>query len=132
MRYFAPLALIFLVSASSNLLAHQSTTNLPQSFKIWSDGGKVLATDQDNIVCELIELEYITQARSMSIVEVSIRDADGQIMAKRIISSDGGNLHSKIGVNRWPEGLYSLRVWIDGEEQAYPIRVSKNSLSLNE
>ncbi|MFK7924075.1 MAG: hypothetical protein AB8H47_19110 [Bacteroidia bacterium] len=132
MRFFAPLALILLVSISSNILAHQSIANLPQSFKIWSDEGNILATDQDNIVSELIELEYITQARSMSIVEVSIRDAEGQIMAKRIISSDGGNLHSKIGVNRWAEGSYSLQVWIDGEEQTYSIKLIKNSLTLNE
>lgn len=132
MRFFAPLALIFLVSLSSNILAHQAAACLPQSFKIWSDEGKMLATDQDNIVSELIELEYITKARSVSIVEVSVRDAEGQIMAKRIISSDGGNLHSKIGIVRWPEGLYSLTVWIDGEEQDYQIRVVRNSLTLSE
>lgn len=124
MRIFALLSLSFVLPLFSLSAAPlPNTESVPQSFKIWGDSGKVLTSDQKNIICEMIELEYITRPREMSIIELSIKDADGQIMAKRIISSDGGNLHSKIAVNRWPVGNYFVQVWIDGEEEAYPIEI---------
>lgn len=130
MRILSLLTLSFLVFLSTISFSHKlEAASIPRSFKIWGDEGNMLAANQTNVVCEIIELEYITKARSLSIVEVSIIDEEGLLMAKRLISSDGGNLHSKIGVNRWPAGLYTLKVWIDGEEQQYPLEVVKSILS---
>ncbi|MEM6345369.1 MAG: hypothetical protein AAF927_15865 [Bacteroidota bacterium] len=126
MRVLALLTLTFVFSTYQAGFARlYSKAELPQSFKIWGDSGQLLLSGQNNIVNEIIELEYITQARKMAVVELSIKDPDGQLMAKRIISSNGGNLHSRIAVNRWPEGSYLVQVWIDGQEQAYPIEIVK-------
>ena len=126
MRILALLSLSFVLSTFSMSQARTGEmVQMPQTFKIWGDSGKILVSGQTNVVCEMIELEYITQPRELSIVEVSIKDDEGQLMAKRIISSDGGNLHSRIAVNRWPEGSYSVQVWIDGEESAYPLEIVK-------
>ncbi|MEL7531096.1 MAG: hypothetical protein AAFN10_07305 [Bacteroidota bacterium] len=126
MRILALLTLSFVLSSFNMSQARfHEASEMPQNFKIWGDSGKVLISDQNNVVCEMIELEYITQPRELSMVEVSIKDADGHLMAKRIISSDGGNLHSRIALNRWPAGSYSVQVWIDGQEQAYPLEIIK-------
>ncbi len=126
MRILALLSLSFVLSTFSMSQARSlEVSEMPQTFKIWGDSGKVLVSGQTNVVCEMIELEHISQPRELKVVEVTIKDADGQLMAKRIISSDGGNLRSRIAVGRWPEGNYSVQVWIDGEESAYPLEVIK-------
>lgn len=117
--------LSFLCLLTVSLLSHASPFLNKAPVLILLDQDHPIRAMQANQVCESIHIEYASQDESDRMLEVILRDEEGQVIARRLVAAQGDTLRTQISVNRWPEGSYQLSVLVAENEERYPLQIIK-------
>ncbi|MEL6593273.1 MAG: hypothetical protein AAFQ68_24460 [Bacteroidota bacterium] len=117
--------LSFLCLLTVSLIAVGSPSPSKAPVLIMLDQDNPIQAMQTNQVSESIQIEYTIQDESNSMLEVVLRDEEGQVIARRLVAAQGDTLRTQISVNRWPEGSYQLSVFVAETEERYPLQIIK-------